>query len=446
MAQLQKKFLAANAVDDTKIRLSNNANLRARNNANSADIDIVKVDTSDRILFASIPQYSGTPSAANDIANKAYVDAISSGIKPKQAVRVATTANIVIATALNSGDSIDGITLANGDRVLVKNQTAPAENGIYVVSATPARSTDFDSLTPVDEINGAWVAVQEGTQAGYVFVQYGVVAVLDTDPINFTSYNPVGSLVGGDGITITGSTIDVDLSAASGLEFNAGELQVNLEASNPTLQISSTELGVKFSATTSGLEATASGLAVNTEASNPSLEVNGSGELKVKFSTTTSGLESVASGLAVNLEASNPTLEVNGSGELKAKLDAAGAIESGASGLIVQVDASTVKINGSNNLESLKDHEQTIVLAGGDITNQYVDLSFAAFGSSASLNSISLHVAGGPIQVKTVDYSVSLTGGAGGVTRVTFLGDLATGGAAELIAGDTLVVQYSYLT
>lgn len=446
MSQLQKKFLANNAVDENKIRLSNNANLKARNAANSADVNILKVDTSDRIFFASIPQYSGTPSAANDIANKAYVDAISSGIKPKQAVRVATTANITIATALNSGDSIDGVTLANGDRVLVKNQTAPAENGIYVVSATPARSTDFDSLTPIDEINGAWVAVQEGTQAGFVFVQYGTVAVLDTDPINFTSYNPVGSLIGGDGITITGSTIDVDLSASSGLEFSAGELQINLEASNPTLQISGGELGVKFSATTSGLEATASGLAVNTEASNPSLEVNGSGELKVKFSTTTSGLESVASGLAVNTEASNPTLEVNGSGELKVKLNAAGAIESSANGLITQVDGVTTKINGSNDLEGLKDHEQSITLAGGDITNQYVDLSFAAYGTSASVNSVQLSVVGGLIQTKTVDYTVSLTGGAGGVTRLTFAGDLATGGAAELIAGDTLVVYYSYLT
>jgi hypothetical protein len=88
--------------------------------------------------------------------------------------------------------------------------------------------------------------------------------------------------------------------------------------------------------------------------------------------------------------------------------------------------------------------EQTITLSGTDITNQYVDLAHAAKGSSASVNSVMLSVAGGPVQVKTVDYTVSLTGGSGGVTRISFAGDLATGGAAALIAADKLIVYYSY--
>lgn len=82
----------------------------------------------------------------------------------KEACRVATTAAITIATALNSGDSIDGVTLANGDRVLVKNQAAPEENGIYIVSATPARATDFDADAEVR--GGTIVAVSEGTTNG----------------------------------------------------------------------------------------------------------------------------------------------------------------------------------------------------------------------------------------------------------------------------------------
>jgi len=88
--------------------------------------------------------------------------------------------------------------------------------------------------------------------------------------------------------------------------------------------------------------------------------------------------------------------------------------------------------------------EQTITLIAGDITNQYIDLAHPISGASVSINSLTLDIAGGPRQVKTVDYSVSLTGGSGGVTRVTFLGDLATGGAAALVTGDKMIFAYEY--
>lgn len=88
--------------------------------------------------------------------------------------------------------------------------------------------------------------------------------------------------------------------------------------------------------------------------------------------------------------------------------------------------------------------EQRITLSGTDITNQYVDLAVAIYGASASDNSATLWAVGGPMQLKTVDYTVSLTGGSGGVTRISFAGDLATGGAAALVATDILVINYSH--
>lgn len=185
--------------------------------------------------------------AASDAVNKGQMDAALEGLKPKAAVRVATTANITIATALNSGDVIDGITLANGDRVLVKDQTAAEQNGIYVVSATPARSTDFDSLSPIDEINGSLVAVQEGTtNAGKVFVQSGTVAVLDTDPINFVFFNSSSTLVGGDGITVSGSNISVDHDG-EGLTFVATQLALELDGTT----LSKSAAGLKVNSITS---------------------------------------------------------------------------------------------------------------------------------------------------------------------------------------------------
>ena len=73
----------------------------------------------------------------------AHLPEFHRGAPPQLPVRCATTANITIATALNSGDSLDGLTLTTGDRVLVKDQTAGATNGVYIVGVTPARSFDM---------------------------------------------------------------------------------------------------------------------------------------------------------------------------------------------------------------------------------------------------------------------------------------------------------------
>ena len=107
-----------------------------------------------------------TPSNGTDASNKAYVDTAISGVTglftSKGTVRVATTVNGVLATAYANASVVDGITLATGDRILIKNQTAALENGIYTVEAAgaPTRAIDMDVWS---EVPGAWVTVQEGT-------------------------------------------------------------------------------------------------------------------------------------------------------------------------------------------------------------------------------------------------------------------------------------------
>lgn len=80
MAQIKSKFIEANAVDDTKIKLRNNNNLKARNAADNADVNILKVNASDRIEFASVPQASGAPATGNDLVNKTYADSLSGAV------------------------------------------------------------------------------------------------------------------------------------------------------------------------------------------------------------------------------------------------------------------------------------------------------------------------------------------------------------------------------
>jgi hypothetical protein len=80
----------------------------------------------------------------------------------KNSVRVATTANIATATALNPGDSIDGVVLAENDRVLVKDQTTKSQNGIWVVKAVPVRAEDADAVAELS--GGSTIYVEEGTR------------------------------------------------------------------------------------------------------------------------------------------------------------------------------------------------------------------------------------------------------------------------------------------
>lgn len=213
------------------------------------DADVIKKDgsvafTGDQSMGGNQITSLGAPSAASDAATKQYVDNVAEGLKPKAAVRVASTANGALATAFENGDTVDGVVLATGNRILLKDQTAAEENGIYVVQASgaPVRSTDFDSLSPIDEINGAIVAVQEGTaNAGKIFVQTGVVTTIGTDPINFVFFNSSSSIVGADGITVSGNNVSVDHDG-EGLTFVATQLALELDGS--TLSKSSSGLKV----------------------------------------------------------------------------------------------------------------------------------------------------------------------------------------------------------
>ena len=102
------------------------------------------------------------PSAGSDVTTKTYVDDLVAGLKTRIITRVATTANVNLSNGLENGDTLDGISLVTGDKVLVKDQTDATENGIYLVPASGAASRDPDFNT-VDELAGQLVIIQEGT-------------------------------------------------------------------------------------------------------------------------------------------------------------------------------------------------------------------------------------------------------------------------------------------
>jgi hypothetical protein len=151
------------------------------------------------------------PSVALGLATKQYVDGIAANLGKRQRVRAATVANITIATALNSGDTIDGVTLATGDLVLVKDQTAPAENGVYVVGVTPARAAEFDAY---DEYPGSLIAVQEGT--------------VHADDLFLCTSN-VGGTIGVTGIVFAAFSAPTDAASVSVADAGGYFAGVNVE-------------------------------------------------------------------------------------------------------------------------------------------------------------------------------------------------------------------------
>ena len=163
------------------------------------------------------PTFTGTvtvptPSNATDAVTKAYADAITQSLDIKQSVRVASTANITIASALINGSTIDGVVVATGDRVLLKDQTAGAENGIYLVVASGAATRSTDADVSADVTSGMYVFVSEGTVSadmGYVLTTNDPIT-LGTTQLTFTQFSGASQITAGTGITKTGNTLAVD--------------------------------------------------------------------------------------------------------------------------------------------------------------------------------------------------------------------------------------------
>jgi hypothetical protein len=201
----------------------------------------------------------GTPTNSTDAATKAYVDSATEGLHIHESVVAATTANVNLANALENGDTLDGITLATGNRILVKNQTTTSENGIYVVQASgqPVRATDFDTATEVD--SGDFVFVYSGTaNASTGWVQTNRPATIGTDPIVFTQFSGAGTYLAGNGLTLTGTTFSIntgvtaDLSTAQTLTNKSISGSANTLTNIPNNALSNSAITINGTSTSLG--------------------------------------------------------------------------------------------------------------------------------------------------------------------------------------------------
>lgn len=171
------------------------------------------------------------PGSASDAATKSYVDNVAQGLDAKQSVKCATTVNI--GPPLQGLVTVDGYTLQTGDRILVKDQTDPKQNGIWVASSTPwSRAADGDTQ---DELISAHVFVEQGTTQA----DTGWVCLLDTPGLIGTSnivwaqFSAAGQIVGGAGLTKTGNSLDV--GAGAGMQVNTDTIQIASQGITPVM-------------------------------------------------------------------------------------------------------------------------------------------------------------------------------------------------------------------
>lgn len=137
--------------------------------------------------FSGVARVIGllNPASAQDAATKSYVDSAVEGLAWKDSARVATTATVTIS---GPGASIDGVTLSANDRVLVKNQTDPIENGVYIFNGAAVPMTRSADASTFAELEQAVVSVEEGTSADASYRQTEVNGVVGTDSVVFATF------------------------------------------------------------------------------------------------------------------------------------------------------------------------------------------------------------------------------------------------------------------
>jgi hypothetical protein len=163
-----------------------------------------------------------SPTNDSDAATKGYVDALAQGIDAKASVVAATTANITLSGA----QTIDGISIIAGDRVLVKDQSTQSANGIYLcATGSWTRTTDADSYA---ELVAAFTFVEKGTtnaDSGFICT-IDAGGTLGSTSITWAQFSGAGQITAGDGLTKTGNTLNVGTASSSRIVVNSDNIDL----------------------------------------------------------------------------------------------------------------------------------------------------------------------------------------------------------------------------
>jgi len=336
-----------------------------------------------------------TPTAATDAATKAYVDALSAGLSWKQAVVAASTAPLTLATGFAAGEVIDGVTLVIGDRILVKDQAAPAENGIYVVTAgAPTRATDMDAAV---EFDGSALFVQQGTvNEGTGWTETLTVTTVGTSAVAFSQFSGGQAYVWGVGLANTGNTVFINMGAGIA-QLPSDEVGIDV-VTGKAVQLTSSLTGgqLTFVLDGAGLEQSASGLKISAAGVTNAMLVNSSININ-----TDSGNDDVAlgetllfagvstQGVSTSSTANKVTITV-----ADASTASKGVASFAAGDFDVTAGVVTIKAAGVDNAQ---------------LVNSHINVSGTTGGSQAIALGTSLSVIGGTSPITTVSSAGTIT-------------------------------------
>ncbi len=158
---------------------------------------------------------------------KAYVDNLTTGLSWKASVVAATTAAGTLASSFANGQTIDGVTLATGDRILVKNQATASENGIYVVAASGAPSRSTDANSDAEMLQAAAFVRKGTTNADTSWVCTNDSITLGSTSLTFSQFAGAGTVTAGSMLSVSGNQVsvsDAELLALGGLTSAADKL------------------------------------------------------------------------------------------------------------------------------------------------------------------------------------------------------------------------------
>lgn len=179
------------------------------------------------ILAASGASYIGSVNAENEVATKHYVDTVAQGLQIVAAVVAGSTASVDLSGTVTT---VGGVTLANGDRVLIKNQVDATENGIYIYNSGTSMLEASTALDDTNLTEGHYVLVTQGTLAatGWIVSQYSAGAT------TWTQFSAANEYHAGTNIDITDNTISIDgiiavTNGGTGAD-NAADARANLGA------------------------------------------------------------------------------------------------------------------------------------------------------------------------------------------------------------------------
>ena len=256
---------------------------------------------------------SNAPVGATDLTNKYYVDALALGLSFKQPALCATTVNIT----LSGLQTIDGVTVAAGDRVLVKNQGTQANNGIYIASAnTWSRSPDADAYS---ELVSAFLFVESGsTQAGtawYCTSQPG--GTLGTTAIVWSNFSVASAYTAGTGLTLAGSQFSITNTGVTAATYGSASIvpvvAVNAQgqitsATNTTIAIANTQVsGLGTMSTQNANNVAITGGTITGTPISGSTVGGSTITASTQFSGPGTGLTGTASGLSIGGNAATAT-------------------------------------------------------------------------------------------------------------------------------------------